>query len=285
MATATHQFPPLHIVPPKAGHAHTHTAIMLHGRSSDGEEFAEELFSMKLSDQEGDDLHSLFPSWRWVFPSSQSIWSSVFQEDITQWFDIHSLTDVDAKQELQMEGIRQSTKYVLALMEEEVQRLHNAREKLFVCGISMGGAIGLWTLLCQKAIGHNIGGFVGLSCWLPFTEVIKRHLWTVKDSLNSPGASPDEVEARSFIAKIMDSKAASAGLLSSTPVFLGHGVDDAYVDISLGRKVKEALKSIGFTPEWREYAGAEQEGHWIKEPEELADIAAFLITQAEKSAL
>lgn len=32
----------------------------------------------------------------------------------------------------------------------------------------------------------------------------------------------------------------------STPVFLGCGVDDAYVNVKLGRQAKQALANMGF---------------------------------------
>lgn len=64
--------------------------------------------------------------------------------------------------------------------------------------------------------------------------------------------------------------------LLSTPVFLGHGADDAYVNIELGRQARHVLSQIGLKVEWREYSGAEQEGHWMKAPEELDDVAEFL---------
>ena len=52
--------------------------------------------------------------------------------------------------------------------------------------------------------------------------------------------------------------------LSATPVFLGYGVDDAYVDVELGRQARDVLVQAGMDVEWREYVGAEQEGYWIQ---------------------
>ncbi|KAK2598017.1 hypothetical protein QQS21_005854 [Conoideocrella luteorostrata] len=68
--------------------------------------------------------------------------------------------------------------------------------------------------------------------------------------------------------------------LLNTPVFLGHGVDDAIVDIELGRQAARVLNDVGLTVTSVEYSGAELDGHWFKEPEEMNDIAKFL----EKSA-
>lgn len=35
------------------------------------------------------------------------------------------------------------------------------------------------------------------------------------------------------------------------------------------------FKAVGFQVDWREYVGAAEEGHWLKEPEELDAIAEF----------
>lgn len=281
-------FPPVHMIEPLA--EHTHTAIMIHGRGSSGPEFAEELFSSRLSGGNSS-LRSLFPGWRWLFPSSQSLWSSTFQEEFPAWFEAHSLTDLDAKQDLKIEGIKQSTEFLLRIMNEEIERLQGARENLFLCGISQGGAIGLWTLLCYTSLGGNIGSFVGASCWLPFAEAIRQFLGNMPSlAEKSSEASPEEVEVSRFVASMtadveasLDRNGAAHSLLR-TPIFLGHGTDDAYVDVALGRQARDVLAQLGLKAEWKEYTGADQEGHWFKEPEELDDIAKFLAAAASKTA-
>lgn len=62
----------------------------------------------------------------------------------------------------------------------------------------------------------------------------------------------------------------------STPVFLGHGIDDAVVNVELGQQARDTLDEIGFRIEWKEYLGGESEGHWLT-PDEIDDIAAFLM--------
>jgi len=52
------------------------------------EQFAEELFEGRTSS--GLSLPQTFPSWKWVFPSSQERYSTVFQEELDEWFDIYS---------------------------------------------------------------------------------------------------------------------------------------------------------------------------------------------------
>jgi predicted esterase len=65
-------------------------------------------------------------------------------------------------------------------------------------------------------------------------------------------------------------------LCSSTPVLLGHAVDDAFADIELGKQARNILTKIGLVVQWREHIGAEEGRHWFKESEQLDDIAEFL---------
>ncbi|KAK4649156.1 uncharacterized protein QC761_001640 [Podospora bellae-mahoneyi] len=276
-------FGPIHVVEPRAPHAHT--IILLHGRGSTGEEFAKELFESKLST--GKTLQEHLGSWRWVFPSSAELWSTAFEEDMPAWFEAHSLTDTTARQDLQMAGIRDSVRYLTRLLGQEVDRLGGSSGKVVLSGISQGGAIGLWSLLCAGADGAagRLGGFVGASAWLPFADELERHLGreaqAQQDTIRA--ADTGEVDSDAFLEELAgatrgtlrEPNASQQGLLS-VPVFLGHGTDDAYVDVSLGRRAAVVLGKIGLRVEWREYSGAEQEGHWLKEPEELDDIVRFL---------
>ncbi|KAL2152335.1 hypothetical protein VTH82DRAFT_5519 [Thermothelomyces myriococcoides] len=61
-----------------------------------------------------------------------------------------------------------------------------------------------------------------------------------------------------------------------TPVFLGHGLDDDKVPISLGRAAAQFLKTAGMHVEWKEYHGL---GHWYS-PAMLLDMVSFLSHQA-----
>ncbi|KXX77042.1 Acyl-protein thioesterase 1 [Madurella mycetomatis] len=123
-------FGPLHVIEPRS--EHTHTAILLHGRGSNGPEFAEELSETASPGQKP--LTQRFPGWRW------------------------------------------SVAYVQSVMDHEIARLGGATERLVIVGISQGGAIGMWTLLCQRDLGRRLGTFVGVSTWLPFAANIAVHL-------------------------------------------------------------------------------------------------------------
>jgi predicted esterase len=265
-------FGAVHIIEPSSGYSHTHTAIMLHGRGSNGPEFAEELAETTAPGQQP--LTQRFSSWRWVFLSSQELWSTAFEEMLPAWFEAHSLTDTTAREDLQMGGIRESVAYVQSILDQEVARLGGDAEKVVVMGISQGGAIGMWTVLCQGLLDRRLGAFVGASTWLPFAANIRRLLGRCNGREASNAASGNS-PSDSFVEDMLAARGQSA--LLATPVFLGHGVDDAVVDVELGRRAHEVLADVGFQVAWKEYSGAELEGHWLKAPEQIDDIASFLL--------
>ncbi|KAF5540712.1 acyl thioesterase 1 [Fusarium mexicanum] len=269
-------FGPVHIVEPVE--SHTHTAILLHGRGSNGEEFAQELFEETLSSDHSS-LAQKLPNWRWVFPSSREIWSSAFQEDMPAWFEAYSLTDITARQDLQVPGIEESVSYIKTILGQEIERLGGDASKVVLGGISQGAAVGIWTLLCLDSTERPLGAFFGTNTWLPFASTIEEHL-------SYESKSPVDVGTEFVAGMLAQSKVSlpqSRETLSSMAAFLGHGTDDAYVDVELGRKARDIIIQAGFTVEWREYQGAEQEGHWFKAPEEVDDLFSFLVTHVKKS--
>jgi len=269
-------FGPLHVIAPRT--EHTHTVIMLHGLGSTGEEFAEELFESNSSN--GKSLRDEFLGWRWVFPSSKTLWSTTFQEHMPAWFEAHSLTDTAARQDLQVPGIKESVAYLCKILDDESRLLEGKSERVILGGISQGGAIAMWTLLYSpRVLSQQLCAFVGVSTWLPFSTDIETIL-----SKRLSG-TPPQTTLSSFhdfvlqmVAPLRDGLQQTdwAHPLLRTPVFFGHGSDDAYVDIELGREAAGVLSSIGFNVERREYTGAEEEGHWLKVPEEVDDVRGFL---------
>lgn len=274
---STRPFGPVHVVEPTD--SHTHTAIFLHGRGSNGPEFAEELFDeSRLADQTT--LAERFPGWRWVFPSSQQLWSTVFEMEIPAWFEAHSLTDITTRQDLQMPGITESVEHLTAVVQSEIRTLGGEPGKVVLGGMSQGGAIAMWTLLqySMKSGGGQLGAFVGTSTWVPFAESIKSLSNKAGSSGEDALASVDKTDGEKFVESMMGAltRVEARGGSLFTPVFLGHGTDDGVVDVELGRQARDALRNVGFEVEWKEYVGAELEGHWLKVPEEVDDIADFL---------
>lgn len=286
---------------------------MLHGRGSGAEEFADELMESRLSD--GRNLREALLGWRWVFPSSRELWSETFEEYMPAWFEARSLTDITARQDLQIEGIEASVEYVKAVLEEERERVGWRPERLVLGGISQGGAVGIWTLLSMgETLSKGPGAYVGASSWIPFGDTVERILGIASVSDPAVDAPRGEVESQahpvdagvahdthsgsghhpsletktetrpfdSFVFRMM--KLTDDGKLTETPhpgipVLLGHGVDDAYVDVDLGRQAARLLSRAGHKIDWREYSGAEQEGHWFQVPNQMDHLYEFLQEQ------
>ena len=301
------QQPPPYIINPPPQTQHTHTAVLLHGRGSNGEEFAEEFFASTLSHSQKT-LREMLPGWRWVFPSSsQELWSSTYQEHMPMWFDAYSLIDPTARQELQVDGLIGSIRDVESILDEELRLLDNQASRLVLGGISQGGAVALWVLLRQcrqltTTTTTRLGGFMGASTWLPFAKECRQMLLgsADQDQDQDDMANGKESEFMSFVRKSTTGTAGTTSLAkteheheheheheakdllptSQAPVpavFMGHGVDDAYVNVDLGREATKLLSMAGFKVQRKEYRGAELEGHWLKIPEQIDDIYDFLM--------
>jgi predicted esterase len=261
-------FGSVHIIEPVL--KHTHTAILLHGRGSNGPEFAQELFEETLF-SDGTSLAQKLSSWRWIFPSSRTIRSEIFQEEMPAWFEAYSLTDTTARQGLQMPGMKESTNYIRTVINQEIENLSGASRKVILGGISQGGAIAMWTLL-QNQCKKPLGAFFGTNTWLPFAVNLGEYV--------TKSSTPGKDEGVTFVTDMVGQANLQKSLMS-TPVFLGHGIDDAYVDVELGRQARDVLTKVGYSVQWKEYTGAELEGHWIKAPEELEDLLQFFTEELE----
>lgn len=140
---------------------------------------------------------------------------------------------------------------------------------------------------------------MGASTWLPFAENLERYLlggpnrtnhdvYYGNDDAMGDDAKGDEVqvsEADAFVREMTASARRTPRLPGTSeanrhavPMSLAHGTDDAYVDIELGRQAARVLRKVVLMISWREYSGADQEGHWLKEPEEIDNIVDFLAT-------
>ncbi|EPS36242.1 hypothetical protein H072_10309 [Dactylellina haptotyla CBS 200.50] len=246
-----------HVIEPTSHH--THTIIFLHGRGSSGEELAESLSETKLSTDGEITLFSRFPSIRWVFPCAKPNYSTVFKEEMTEWFDIYSLTFPSEKEDLQISGLRSSVLHLRQVIGQELGRLDGDVGKVILSGISQGEATALVLFLLQE---HKFGGFMGFSGWLPLSRHIEGPSSIPSSIIASLGLQSEGIDINPSVPNI--------------PVFLGHGRYDAYVDISLGHQVRDMLSKIGYSVSWKEYEGADEEGHWLKEPEEFGDIVEFI---------
>lgn len=224
---------------------HTHTIIFLHGRDSVATDFASELFERQASD--GCTLPEMFPTFKWVFPSSKMRMSARFGTELSQWFDIWSVEQPEERKDLQVEGLRESIAYILDVV-------HNhagvSPEKIFLAGISQGCATAIHALL-QGSV--RFGGFIGLCSWLLFQD--------------EPSTLTTALPVHHNI-----SEAALA-----TPIFLSHSQDDDIVPIKNGEMLFQGLKSLGMmNVTWKAYKDG---GHWVNEPQGVDDMVKFLNSQ------
>ena len=258
-------FPPLHTI--ESTSYHTHTIIALHGRGSQGPEFAEDLFQGQTS--AGKTVQEHLPSYKWVFPSSQERHSTVFQEEMDEWFDIYSLTDPSAREELQVEGLRDAIGFLLNVIRDEIELLDGDGSRLYILGISQGCATGLLAMLVGQV---TLGGFIGISGWMPFRAQM--------EEIGTKGSEKPVLreEGLGRFYKItlgleIPKPNVSAQSVFSTPVLLCHVVDDEVVDIELNRQACAALEVLGMKVQWKEYQDG---GHWINEPHGYDDVILFL---------
>ncbi|KAL9581355.1 MAG: hypothetical protein Q9212_003946 [Teloschistes hypoglaucus] len=200
---------------------HTHTIIALHGRGSDGEEFADEVFEHPNST--GKSLREAYPMMKWVFPFSQKRYSTVFQDEIAEWLDIYSLNDPATRGELQKEGLHDSVRFLLKVLGDEAELI--GEERVFLVGLSQGCATGLITLL---ASGLKQAGFIGLNGWFTFRAQIEESFQ--KGHLSEFFKSTLDLDVR--------------GHNCATRVFLGHNVGDEIIDVELGRQPRDMLRGL-----------------------------------------
>jgi len=257
-----------HIVDPSGDH--TQTIILLHGRDSIASEFAEEFFESQASDDRT--LLEIFPTTRWVFPTSKIRNSARFEAPMSQWFDMWSVENHSDKNEIQIDGLRESVKEILDIIRTEAGLI--SPDRIILGGISQGCATAIHTLLYGRI---RLGGFIGLSSWLPFepeitTTMADNMAWSMIGNrlhyshkmLNTP---THQGETTSDLSEL------SPTPVLETPVFLSHSRDDDLVPIANGKKLCTTLEKLGMVVSWKQY---EDGGHWVNEPQGVDDIVSFI---------
>ncbi|KAK0658844.1 hypothetical protein DIS24_g4524 [Lasiodiplodia hormozganensis] len=298
----THWPEPLIIAPTAP---HTHTLILLHGRGGNAKEFGPFLLFATPTSSELC-LPALFPGVKWVFPTAKKRRAALFKRmPISQWFDNWSLEYPEDRQELQYEGIAETSAFVAGLIAEEVKELRGRAGRVVLGGLSQGCAVGLHVYLNWRGegelAGQALGGFVGMSGWLPFATALDPKSEEEVGGDDDPFCTSDgegeekKVKAaaaaddgRTQLEKIQLRAANTARDIASmpplsgegddvpafprTPVFLGHGRNDPKVAVQLAERARDVLESLGCKVQWRDY----DSGHWYKVPDEIDDIVNFL---------
>jgi predicted esterase len=237
---------------------------------------------------------------RYIFPTAISQKSTRLGGiSITQWFDNYSLIDPSEREELQRPGLQETVTYIDMFLEQEAKLV--GRENVLLGGLGQGCAAALCALLVfQESDGDKrkaVGGFVGLSGWLPLRQS-GRNSKASSDPRGHNAAQPvGESQGGKSIAELTDSMAIllagigdhlplpvhlSVPKHGQIPVFLGHREADGEVSIILARQAAVTLGDLGLVVTLRTYAGLE---HWWRSGDEIDDIDRFLIVKCGVAAV
>lgn len=254
-------------------------------------------------------MAEIFPSFKWVFPTSKLRYSAQHdyklrnssfaealkgEEIISQWFDVWDIQTPKEKEELMIPGLQESIKQIMDLVEEEAQSV--PLERIILGGISQGCATAILTLLSS---GMHLGGFIGLCSWLPFEEkIVKVPVELSQDvrevssqvqrilGIETPQNAKDDQPRNNTITASSETSAdtaensqctslsrTSTHPVVRTPIFLAHAHDDEIVPFSMGTRLQKGIRAMGFDVIFKEYHDG---GHWIHPREGVDDISAFL---------
>ena len=220
-------YPSPYIVEPKEGSPHTYTVILLHGRSSTAEEFASDLFTLKNAEA-GNTLKDLFPDFRWVFPDAGHQWCTPFREERSAWFDTFSLDDLTKRQDLQVEGLRNSVQRLGRIVEDEIERLNGNTRRLVLGGFSQGSAVAFWSIITGRSISKGrLGAFIGLSAWIPFRDEVEASVqsWESTLTLGERLRALEDTALEVLGLNAMNTRREMEIGFMDLPVYLGHGTD------------------------------------------------------------
>jgi len=206
------------VVPASA--AQTATIIFLHGLGDTGHGWAQTLAALKP------------PYAKLICPTAPTIAVTLNGGmRMPSWFDLKSL---DPSGEEDEAGIKKAADVVRKLIQDEVNAGISS-ERIILGGFSMGGALALYTGL---SAGPQLGGIIGLSCWLPMHK-----------SFPYGGAN-----------------------LQRPPLLQCHGEADPLVHYSFGLMTSQLLKSQLPKYTFKSYPNL---GHSSSE-QELEDIKIFM---------
>jgi len=148
------------------------------------------------------------------------------------WYDIFELQGRSPRED--DAGLRESCAQIGVLIDREIER-GVASDCIVLAGFSQGCAM---TLMTGLRFPQRLAGLVGMSGYLPLAA----------------STAADASEAN-----------------RATPIFLAHGTQDDIISVERGRSSRDALKALGYAPEWHEYPMP----HAVC-PQEVADLNGFL---------
>ena len=277
------EYPASIVVPPGSGH-HAQSFIILHGIGSNGDLFGKELLDTPIPGYQT--LQNAYRNARFIFPTASKRQATIWKTSlINQWFDGWSLQTPEEREELQTDGLRESSVYIHGLLHAEIAVV--GPDNVVLWGLSQGCAISLTALLLWE--GPKIAGAIGMCGWLPLRKRIEEMIQANESAgdetdpfstSNGSGSEDDNATqsnidtALEFLREELDlpKPQETTDSLLRIPVFLGHGTEDEKVPIELDRKAQALFNTLGFDVCYNEYQNL---GHWYS-GQMLADIIEFL---------
>ena len=149
------------IIPPLE--THRETWIILHGRGSNAQKFGLELLAMPIPGH--GTLAQAFPHAKFIFPTASQRRATIYKRSlITQWFDNWSLQTPTHREELQIEGLRETSAFIHGLLREEIAIV--GASNVVLGGLSQGCAAALIATLLWD--GEPLAPVFGMCGWLPY---------------------------------------------------------------------------------------------------------------------
>ncbi|KAK3171233.1 hypothetical protein OEA41_003317 [Lepraria neglecta] len=261
-------YPPLIIHPTLP---HKQTFIVLHGRGSNALKFAPPLLAIEFPD--GQTLQTALPHAKFIFPTATARKATIFKKKvINQWFDYWSLDNPTEREELQIQGLRETSAYIHDLLEKEIALV--GAKNVVLGGLSQGCAASLISLLTWQ--GEPLAAAFGMCGWIPFRKRMSDIVSPETLGNNGDNDDPDPfardpkdeaeeltpaAQAVAYLRKEleMDLTSSTSMVFQQIPLFLGHGVEDEQVPFSQGKDARDLLKCIWVDVTWKEYEGL---AHW-----------------------
>ena len=276
------------VIPPSL--THKQTIIALHGRGSNGQAFGPLLLSTKIPD--GRTLRQALPHAKFIFPTASKRRAQTHNRSIIhQWFDNGPLATPTEREELMIDGLRETSIYIHRLLREAAKEV--GATNVVLGGLSQGWAAALVSLLTWE--GEPLAAAFGMCGWLPF----RQHIVDIADpqtpsdlgedpfvretgvdqSFDLPGQAiawiREELTLPPTRTLSMGAQATASSILlpfQLMPFFIAHGTDDEKVKVELGVGAKECLTVLQADVTWREYDNL---GHWYSE-QMSGDLVDFL---------
>ena len=269
------------IIPPLA--SHKQTFIILHGRGSNAPTFGPPFLSTTISANPQHTFQQAFPHAKFIFPTASLRRAKIYNRSIIhQWFDNWSLQTPDERSEIQIEGLRETSAFILGLLRREIEIV--GRENVVLGGLSQGCAAMLIALLTWDGEEAPVSAAFGMCGWLPFRKQIEEAMGTDEESQDEEehedlfgkgegGVSETPYsQAIGFLREELEMPCTLRTSFPRIPLFLFHGREDEKVPIRLGNDAARCLKSMEADVTFCEYEGL---AHWYSS-DMLGGLVEFL---------